>query len=490
MTSSESSTSNRVFAFPQIVLDASELEMITAQRSETNDLYHYTNANVAMYNILASGTLRLSPFESTNDLWESRPLHPNLSSHHDDEDWPGDAGHMDLWADIDRNIRLHTKVTCLTRDFTLPNRVLNRDASRGWGHLSLWAHYGAGHTGVCLRFDRARLIKAFQEQTDSAALRFHGPVHYVSTQGVGPHGLDIGQIREFGVDAAALAYAEANHESLFFRKYWDWENEAEYRLVLLDQSLLPAYINIHGALSGVVLGDAFPEGRRAALWETLRAYPDVEVQQLRFQNRYLHDFGPLTPEAAAEAASWAKPRRSGSLEERLGALRDATTEANELREAAKLLAADHLTAIDGAISALSSELGSWPEVESTAWPHSPAVPVEQSARRPGTPGERVHHEGGFMCVVENLPKYSLTLVAAAAVQVLGGHRLRLHGLVTTEQWDPEGNNRAEHWRAAREVPADEAAAALSALLAELRAAVAVVRPDFDEQRGQTSRDAG
>lgn len=95
-----------------------------------------------------------------------------------------------------------------------------------------------------------------------------------------------------------------------------------------------------------------------------------------------------------------------------------------------------------------------------------------------------------MCVVENLPKYSLTLVAAAAVQVLGGHRLRLHGLVTTEQWDPEGNNRAEHWRAAREVPADEAAAALSALLAELRAAVAVVRPDFDEQRGQTSRDAG
>jgi hypothetical protein len=95
-----------------------------------------------------------------------------------------------------------------------------------------------------------------------------------------------------------------------------------------------------------------------------------------------------------------------------------------------------------------------------------------------------------MCVVENLPKCSLTLVAAAAVQVLDGPRLRLHGVVTTEQWDPDGNRRAEHWRAAREVPADEAAAALSALLAELRAAVDAVRPTFDEQRGQTPREAG
>lgn len=466
------------------------MEMITAQRSETDDLYHYTNANVAMYNILASGTLRLSPFESTNDLWESRPLHPNLSSHRDDENWPEDSGHMDLWADIDRNIRLHAKVACLTRDFALPDHVWNREASRGWGHLSLWAHYGTSHTGVCLRFDRARLITAFQEHTDPAALHFHGPVRYVSTQGVGPHGLDIGQIREFGVDAAALAYAKANHESLFFRKYWDWENEAEYRLVLLDQSLLPAHIDIRGALSGVVLGDAFPERRRPALWEVLKAYPDVEVQQLRFQNRYLHCFGPLAPEPAAKAAPWAEPRRSGSLEERLGALLEATAEANELREAAKLLAADHLTIIGRAIATLSSELGSWPEVESTALPQSQAVPVEQRSRQPGTPGERVHHEAGFMCVVENLPKYSLTLVAAAAVQVLDGSRLRLHGVVTTEQWNPDGNRRAEHWRAAREVSADEAAAALSALLVELRAAVDAVRPTFDEQRGQTPREAG
>ncbi|MFF6954949.1 DUF2971 domain-containing protein [Streptomyces sp. NPDC008317] len=492
MPSSNPPASYRFIAVPDGAMDSSELEMFMAPRSETDDLYHYTNANVAMYNILASGTLRLSPFESTNDLWESRPLWPNLSSHHEDENWLDPQGnlHMDLWVDIDRSIRLHTKVACLTRDFALPDYVLNRDAARGWGHLSLWAHYGAGHAGICLRFDRQQLIKSFQEQTGAAALRFQGPVQYVSTQGVGPYGLDLGQIREFGADAAALAYAQENHASLFFRKYLDWKNEAEYRLVQLDQSLLPAYIDIRRALSGVLLGDAFPAGRHPALREALKAYPDVEVQQLKFQNRYLHRF-PLTLEEETEVTPWTEPRRRGSLEERLGALREATTELKELREAAKLLAAEYLTAIEATITALYSELKSWPEVESGVSPHSLAVPEEQRARQPGVQGERVHYEAGFMCMVENLPKPSLTLVVAAAVQILDGHQLRLHAVVTTEQWKPdEGNIRAERWRAARTVSIEETNAALSTLLADLRAAVDAVRPTFDELRGHTPGEIG
>ncbi|MEV6551803.1 DUF2971 domain-containing protein [Streptomyces sp. NPDC051597] len=474
MPSSDSSGSHQAASL-------AELEVITAQRSESNDLYHYTNANVAMYNILASGTLRLSPFESTNDLWESRPLHPVLSCHHEDTGWLDNAGSMSLWADIDRHIRLHTKVACLTRDFTLPDHVWNRDAWRGWGHLSLWAHYGAGHTGICLRFDRTRLIEAFLEQTDAAAMRFHNSVAYVPTQGAGPNDLDIGQIREFGVDAAALAYAEANQDSLFFRKYWDWENEAEYRLVLLDQSLLPAYIDIRSALTGVILGDAFPAGRRPALHEILQAYPEVEVHQLQFHNRRLMCFPP-SPEVAVEGVPWAQPRRSGSLQERLGALRDATAKANELRPAAVQLAAEHLAFIGEAIAELCSELGSWPEVEAKAYPHPQAVPEEQRARMPGVSGEQVHHEGGSMCVVENLPKGSLTLVAAAALQVLDDQRLRLHWMVTIELPGPQGNGLTGHWRDARVITSDEAASTLPSFIAQLRTAVRAARPDFDSQR--------
>jgi hypothetical protein len=61
-----------------------ENELVQAPRTLTSNLFHYTESDVAIFNILASGTLRLSPFESTNDLWESRPLYPGLSAHADD----------------------------------------------------------------------------------------------------------------------------------------------------------------------------------------------------------------------------------------------------------------------------------------------------------------------------------------------------------------------------------------------------------------------
>jgi hypothetical protein len=109
---------------------------------------------------------------------------------------------------------------------------------------------------------------------------------------------------------------------------------------------------------------------------------------------------------------------------------------------------------------------------------------------PGVPGERVHREAGFICLVENLPKQSSALTAAAAVQVLDDRQLRLHGIIQIEQWHPSGNTHSEPWRVARTAPADEAGGALATLLTELRAAVDAAGPEFDEQRGQMPEEAG
>jgi hypothetical protein len=94
----------------------------------------------------------------------------------------------------------------------------------------------------------------------------------------------------------------------------------------------------------------------------------------------------------------------------------------------ELLTANHLTVIEETITALSA-LMAWPGFESTMWPRIHAVPEGQRSRMPGVPGERVHREAGFICLVENLPKQSSTLTAAAAVQVLDDRQLRLHGII-------------------------------------------------------------
>jgi hypothetical protein len=51
-----------------------------------------------------------------------------------------------------------------------------------------------------------------------------------------------------------------------------------------------------------------------------------------------------------------------------------------------------------------------------------------------------------MCVVEALPKQSLTLVLAIAVQVFPDGRMSLHSVIDLEIWAPNGNLREELWR--------------------------------------------
>lgn len=88
-----------------------------------------------------------------------------------------------------------------------------------------------------------------------------------------------------------------------------------------------------------------------------------------------------------------------------------------------------------------------------------------------------------MCVIENLPKYTHTLVAAVAVQVLSGDRVRIHGVVKTEHWKPNGNEHVEQWRETCEVPLTDTATTLDSIVRKLHGALETSRSDFDRARG-------
>ncbi|KJY26508.1 DUF2971 domain-containing protein [Streptomyces sp. NRRL S-495] len=465
--------------------DLNQLTLLE-RRHETGSLFHYTSAETAISYILGSATLRLSPFESLNDLWEARPKYPGFSVHPDDLAFfqPPELADA-VWKEIDRHIRLHAKTACLVRDFDLPDEAWIRDAERGWAHLSQWDRYGAGHTGVCLGFDRRALVRALDELDEDGALKFHGPVRY-RMEPPSMREMDIGQVRHFGVDAAALFFAEANRSQLFFSKHRDWRPESEYRLVLLNESLQPAYIPIRESLTEVYLGDAFPENRMQDLFEAIAGYPKVEVVwKLRYFNRGLHKFPASTAQTAADEAGGAPsfgdmlvPRLGGSLAERLAALRDAHHKASNLRAQAKVAHSDLAQMITASLGQLRASLSAWPQVQvdvSNSLPQ--AVPEAQRSRSAGMPGERVHWENGALCIVTGQAGSTPTLVASAAFQVLDGGRVRLHAVVATEP-GPDGSTRKEHWRAKREVAAADAGEALAALLDQLRVQAEVLRPTF------------
>lgn len=473
-----------------------ENELATARRELSNDLYHYTSADAAVLGILATGTLRLSPFASTNDLWESRPYYPGLSSHHDDSgDDELDA--MELWKQIDHHIRLHAKVACLTQDWEVDRNVLDPDSLRGWAHLSLWAHYGGAHSGVCLRFDRTRLLDAFGVEQESDLIRRNGAVTYRSvSSGVGPESIDIGQIRQFGVDAVAAAYAEKNSESIFFRKHSDWSNEAEYRLVLLNTSVLPAHVDIRAALNGVFLGDAFPSERLPALQAALEGYPDAAIHPLRFHNRRLFTFPPMRddPDATVDSdptSAIIDPLTPGTLQERLTVLRFAETAAIDRRSRARERSAGLAQELHDLVASFSNDMESWESVESAVHDSIAAVPEHVRGRRPGLPGEQVHFEFGAVVVAENLPKRSHTLVVAVAAQVLDGDQVRVHAVVSLETWTPGENRRDELWRVCSQLAFGGAPAHLTQLDHDLRSAASAGRAEFDRSRdvaGQSEAD--
>lgn len=463
-----------------------EDELRDAPKTQTEDLYHYTSSGAAILGILATRTIRLSPFRGTNDLWESKPLYPSLQGA---VDFSPEVT-MELWEEIDRYIRMYSKVACFTNDWDLPEAVLDRDALRGWSHLSLWAHYGQRHAGVCLRFDRKRLLSAFEAAKRSAVHQFSGDVRYRAVSlGSGPEGIDLDQVKEFGADAVALRYSDTHQKELFFSKHIDWANESEFRLVRTDLSLSPFYLDISDALNGVFLGDEFPADRVPALRAILEPMGSIPTFQLRFHNRRLACYpfelaGSTTADVAAEPVSRFGARREGTLDARLEELRAAEGEADESLVAARESAQPVASVLADGIDSVAAAVVDWPATTVQIHSNITAVPEGQRRRAPGTAGEAVAYETGLMVVAEHQPQYSFTFVAAVALQVLSD-RVRMHATTSVETWLEQGNLQEELWREVEETDVPNAPAAASLLLDRLRQALPSSRRAFDLRRQVT-----
>ncbi|MEU6935162.1 hypothetical protein ABZ943_00365 [Streptomyces rubiginosohelvolus] len=213
--------------------------------------------------------------------------------------------------------------------------------------------------------DHDRLLESFLRHAGPVSLACHAPVQYLNGQ-TGPStasDIDRGQVAEFGADAVALAYAEANKEPLYFRKHSAWSYEAEYRLILLNQSGDYDFVDIRDAVTGVILGPRFSEEDVPALTAALESYPSVEVQQLRYHHRrlFLAPFEGFPPSSRTSYGQTPPGRREGSLAERFLALQHAESEAAAQYRDAEVLAREPLEQLQEGLSALEAQLRLWPK---------------------------------------------------------------------------------------------------------------------------------
>lgn len=219
-------------------------------------VFHYTTAAIAIEHILASMKIRLGPINRTHDPSEGHREYTGFSD--------VDVGRPNFaaWDRVDE-VAKRTRVACFCKDGELgggdPCALDFAPPWAGWARDRMWAQYAGGHEGVCLAFDRRKLVEAFNGAVVGRGDTISRDVVYSDD----PHSLsyDNGRIAQVGAEQYAAEYRRKHAPTLYLTKRLDYQGEHEFRLVLLDEdaSGIDAFVPVRGALVYAMLGDRFPK---------------------------------------------------------------------------------------------------------------------------------------------------------------------------------------------------------------------------------------
>lgn len=175
-------------------------------------LFHYTKFESAL-KIITTKKLLFGDFSKMNDISEScREVYNELA---EDE------------------LRKYQSLS-----FTIDKRD-----KRAFEIDSLWGYYAEKGNGVCLAFDKKKIIKEFNNINS-----FHrrGRIHYLRyfTNAIFLNAKTKNEV---------IKEIEAKYEDIFFTKSLDWTKENEYRLLAKNDNSSPLCLNIEDALVAVII---------------------------------------------------------------------------------------------------------------------------------------------------------------------------------------------------------------------------------------------
>jgi hypothetical protein len=139
-------------------------DLLNELRRPTADerfIYHYTKHTTAIEHILLKGELRFNCLQQMND-----PLEFQKWSHF----WHGEANVHDgldvqmihtKGGRVMEILKQHIRICCFCIDCEpSENTIHSFPTNKGYYRSRMWSQYGASHSGVCLVFDKEKLIGA------------------------------------------------------------------------------------------------------------------------------------------------------------------------------------------------------------------------------------------------------------------------------------------------------------------------------------------
>ena len=222
-------------------------------------IYHYTSFEKAVSYILPLKQLRFSKFKDSRDPIEVKSR--IIASEVFNEYSIGDC----------------VKYVCFCEDGETPVRKGNHVAR-------MWAQYGGDHTGVCLGFNKATLLKCLEDQF---SIHNSGHLTYDLEDffSIEPH------------TTKATVYTSANEMELiqslvtteetskyfFFSKQYDYRDENEFRCIIFDQKD-ESFLHCSDALKTITLGLCTSKVQEKIILEMVKALSlSVGISKLNFK---------------------------------------------------------------------------------------------------------------------------------------------------------------------------------------------------------------
>ncbi len=176
---------------------------------------------------------------------------------------------------------------CTNADVKIEDEYDEIDEKKQLGYFKsrMWSQYGDHHKGICLVFSKKSLLKEVLAKYPRAK---YSMVDYSYFDGLDPAAITLDSSKlTSNYSEAALTHIESNFDKIFFTKNFDYKDESEFRIVVIDQKETNEFkeINIRKCLKGVILGDNLPDSYLPSFKIYKRKF---SVKKLKWNNgRYL-----------------------------------------------------------------------------------------------------------------------------------------------------------------------------------------------------------
>lgn len=176
-----------------------------------NHLFHYTTFTSAI-KIISSKKLLFGDFKNMNDISESR---------------------REVYDEVATEELYKYKSLSFT---------LDKYTKRGFEIDSLWGYYAEKGNGMCLVFNKSKLITQFKKMD---GFKRYGGIKYIKNF---TNAVFFNKNKE-----PIIKQIEKNYKDIFFTKSIDWRNENEYRLLIRTESERKVSLSFGDALVAIVI---------------------------------------------------------------------------------------------------------------------------------------------------------------------------------------------------------------------------------------------